>query len=120
MNFQTDTTGSHLKSRPTSRRKSSPLKTSPQCWLWNAPGIPERILFVDETRNKNFAVYFVDDMWYTDRGQKKRRFAKLPSQGLRGAMQIALDEFAKERDLEPCGPQTWDSVQNSLKKGTNR
>jgi hypothetical protein len=112
-----NTTKSHLKSRLVPNVKVPLGGNPPVCWSKPSPNASPRILFVAETRDKKYAVYYVDEIWQTDTGQKKRPFLLLPVEELRGFMQIKLDEYAREEGLKRCPAKTWVSIQEALKIG---
>ena len=105
------------KSHLTAGRKATNVRRSeepPVCWTW-----PEknRILFVDKTRDRQFAAYYVSAVYCPDRGQRKTRLTLLVPQPLRGYMQMKLDDYAESQGYEKCRKGVYDSVQQALKTG---
>jgi len=110
----------HSKARQVTGRKKASNSSSPACWLWPVPGKPDRVLFVAETRNDKFAVFYVDKTRSAKDGRKKKRFPSLPETYVRSAMQIELDEFAEKWDLRKCSVSTWDRIQETLNLGAKK
>lgn len=87
----------------------------PCCFLLKSSRTEWRVLFVDKSKN-GFAVYFVPDSYFADRGQQRKRFRKpeLPECDKRHQMQILLNQYAEQKGLKEMPPNARSSITEAL------